>query len=355
MNEQEPRRFRGSVFGPIILITIGVIFLLNNLGVLEGDIWSLLLLFWPVILIAIGLDSILKREGLVGAVFLIGLGIVFLLSNLGYLNVNVWQMVLNLWPILLIAIGFDLVIGRRSIWASLVGLVLVLGILVGSLWLFGVRVERGQALSGEQINQPLGQASRARISISPGAGNLELNALQDSSDALISGTVAIGRGQTPMVDYSNQGGVSVYSLRNSASNFFFPGDNRWLWELGLTTQVPIDLKVDLGAGSAQVDLSQLDLSQLAVDLGVGRVVVQLPEEGDFSARIDGAIGQIVVEVPSGQALRVRADTGIANISVPNNFQKQDGVYTSPNYAGAENQIDLSVDQAIGNITIQYAR
>lgn len=354
MNEQEPRRFRGSVFGPIILITIGVIFLLNNLGVLEGDVWSMVLLFWPVILIAIGLDSILRREGLVGAVFLIGLGTVFLLSNFGYLNVNVWQMVLSLWPILLIAIGFDLVIGRRSIWASLVGLVLVLGILAGSLWLFGVRVERGQALSGDQINQPLGQASSARITISPGAGTLELNALQDS-DALISGTVAVGRGQTPLVDYSSENGVSVYSLRNNASSFFFPGDNPWMWELGLTTQVPIDLKVDLGAGNAQVDLSQLDISQLAVDLGVGRVVVQLPEEGNFSARIDGAIGQIVVEVPSGQALRVRADTGIANISVPNNFQKQDGVYTSPNYAGAENQIDLAVDQAIGNITIQYAR
>jgi hypothetical protein len=354
MEEQEPRKFRGSVFGPIILITIGVIFLLSNLGVLEGDVWTLLLLFWPVILIAIGLDSILKREGLVGAVFLIGLGVVFLLSNLGYLNVNVWQMVLRLWPILLIAIGFDLVIGRRSIWASLVGLVLVLGILAGSLWLFGVSVERGQALSGSQINQPLGQAERARISISPGAGSLEINALQ-GSDALISGTVAIGRGQTPMVDYSSEDGVSVYSLRNSASSFFFPGDNRWTWDLGITTQVPIDLRVDLGAGDAQVDLSGLDISQLGVDLGVGRAVVQLPDQSDFSARIDGAIGQILVEVPRGQALRVRADTGLANIAVPNDFQEQDGVYTSPNYAGAENQIELSVDQAIGNITIRYVR
>jgi len=354
MNEQEPRRFRGSVFGPIILITIGLIFLLSNLGVLEGDVWTTLLLFWPVIFIAIGLDSILKREGLVGAVFLIGLGVVFLLSNLGYLNVNVWQMVLRLWPILLIAIGFDLVIGRRSIWASLAGLVVVLAILAGSLLLFGVRVERGQVLSGSQISQPLGQSDRARISVSPGAGTLELNALQ-GSDALISGTVAVGRGQAPTVDYSDENGVSVFSLRNSASSFFFPGDNRWMWDLGLTTQVPIDLRVDLGAGNAQVDLSRLNISQLGVDLGVGRVVVQLPEQSDFSARIDGAIGQILVEVPPGQALRVRADTGIANISVPNDFQKQDGVYTSPNYAGADNQIDLTVDQAIGNITVRYTR
>jgi hypothetical protein len=106
----------------LILIAIGVIFLLSNLGIVSGDIWQNLVRFWPLLLIAIGLDSIYRGEGLVGAAFMIGVGTVFLLANLGYLALDVWSLILRLWPLLLVAIGFDIIIGRRSWIASVAGL-----------------------------------------------------------------------------------------------------------------------------------------------------------------------------------------------------------------------------------------
>ena len=133
MSEQKitPHRRRSSLFGPLLLIALGIVFLLSNLRVLQGDIWETILRLWPVILIVVGLDSIYKREGLVGAIFIIGLGVVFLLANFGLLAVDVWTLLLSLWPVLLVAIGIDLVIGRRSLWASLAGLVVLLAILAG--------------------------------------------------------------------------------------------------------------------------------------------------------------------------------------------------------------------------------
>ena len=52
-------RRMGPVFWPILLIAVGVIFLLSNLGVLPFDasqIWRL----WPLILVVIGLDVLLE-------------------------------------------------------------------------------------------------------------------------------------------------------------------------------------------------------------------------------------------------------------------------------------------------------
>ena len=68
MNEIEPsekprlrRRFyHGGLFWPVILITVGVLFLLRNFNVLTGDVGGTLLKLWPVLLILIGLDSLLK-------------------------------------------------------------------------------------------------------------------------------------------------------------------------------------------------------------------------------------------------------------------------------------------------------
>jgi hypothetical protein len=47
-------------------------------------------------------------------VILIGLGVVFLLNNPGILNWSVWDVIFRLWPVLLIAAGLDILIGRRA-------------------------------------------------------------------------------------------------------------------------------------------------------------------------------------------------------------------------------------------------
>ena len=47
---------RPSLVWPIVLVSIGVLFLLNNLGILAEDIWLPLLRLWPLVLILIGIE-----------------------------------------------------------------------------------------------------------------------------------------------------------------------------------------------------------------------------------------------------------------------------------------------------------
>ena len=46
----------GSVTGGIILLAIGIIFLLRNLGVIQQPAWSIM---WPSVLIAIGIGILI--------------------------------------------------------------------------------------------------------------------------------------------------------------------------------------------------------------------------------------------------------------------------------------------------------
>nr|MBN2278345.1 hypothetical protein [candidate division Zixibacteria bacterium] len=55
-----PSRFRWG----ILFITIGIILLLNNAGYLDWDYWYELLIWWPLILIAIGIEKIFLRTRL---------------------------------------------------------------------------------------------------------------------------------------------------------------------------------------------------------------------------------------------------------------------------------------------------
>ena len=129
-----------------------------------------------------------RRVSLVGPVILIGLGVVFLLNNMGLLAWSAWEVIFRLWPILLIALGLEIILSRLSAWGSLVALVLTVAILAGMLWLPGPDIGTGQAVAGEEVRQALGEAARAEVVIEPGVGALYIEALPESAN-LVEGTI----------------------------------------------------------------------------------------------------------------------------------------------------------------------
>lgn len=62
MNNEKIKQRHHSYFFPYLLILIGIIFLLNNLGLVSFSIWSILWKFWPVIIIFIGLNIIFGKS-----------------------------------------------------------------------------------------------------------------------------------------------------------------------------------------------------------------------------------------------------------------------------------------------------
>ena len=95
----------GGVIGGVILAGIGVVLLLQNLGI---PFFQDLERYWPVILIVVGLAQVSRAMGMEkrlwgGAVFVVG--IVFLLSNFGIIHGNIWRF---LFPGFLIMVGLAL-------------------------------------------------------------------------------------------------------------------------------------------------------------------------------------------------------------------------------------------------------
>ena len=303
------------------------------------------------------MDERKRRVSLAGPVILIGLGIILLLNNLGVLKWSVWEVIFRLWPALLIALGLEILIGRRSVWGSLLALVLIVVVLAGTLWLFGAGIGIGQASATEEVRQALDGAALlgAEVVIAPAVGTLHIEALPESAN-LVEGVIRLGSGERAMPEFAVEGETATFTLRSEGA--FIPfvggwGDERG-WDLGLNPDVPLQLEVSLGVGQSDVDLTGMTVSDLEMSMGVGQITVILPSEGHFQAEIDGAIGQTIVVIPAGLAARIRVDTGLASSQLPDEYQRRDDVYTSPGYKSADNRVDLEVSQAIGNITIRHA-
>ncbi len=296
-----------------------------------------------------------RRGGVIGPVILIGLGIIFLLNNLGVLSWSIWGTLIRLWPILLVAAGLDLILGRRSIWGSLAALVLTFAILGVALSLSGAEVGLGRQVRSEEIVQPLGEVDGAELSIDPGIGVLSVGAASDSTN-LVEGTVDLARREDLARTYTVEGDTGVFVLGTQAGAFgpFAVGwGGQRLWDLELSPDVPLRLEADLGVGEMSINLTGLNVEWLAVEQGIGQARITLPAEGRFEARIEGAIGQTIVVIPEGLAARVRLDTGISGRQIGGEYRCDGDVCTSPDYETAEHRVDLEVGQAIGNIVITH--
>lgn len=298
-----------------------------------------------------------ERGGsLVLPIALIGLGILFLLNNLGLLGWSAWEVILRLWPVLLVAVGLDILFGRRSPLVSLLITVLVLGAAGALLWLYVPAPAAGQPLATERVEQPLDGASRAEVEIRPGVANLRIASLSDSG-LLVEGTVAPGGGETITRDFYVSGDTAHFALRSRAqpaTGILLSGraGEERLWDLRLNSGVPMVLKVSTGVGTSEMDLAGLNVNDLDVDTGVGRTVLTLPARGQVRARVNGGVGEVVVTIPKGMAASIRVNAGIGTAEVVGNFQRQGDAYLSPGYDSAQNRVELMVRGGVGRVTVR---
>jgi len=375
---------RPNILGPFILIAVGLAFLLQNLGLLGSDIWSTLISFWPLLLIGLGLNGMIRTNGIVGPTFMTGIGSVFMANNLGLLSWDAWMTLLRLWPILIIAIGLEIFIGRKELWLSIIGVAAALSLLVAGLWvsggLFGsegMLPERSNLTPvGEEIVHPIDKAKDAEIKIESSVGKLHVESLNHGKK-LIEGIIYSVPQERIEESYEKDGSTIHYYLGNDWEPSFPDSlsqseKQKLSWQLNLTEEIPLDLNLSLGVGESDIDLSDIQLTELDLNIGVGQVsvelpegeyaayikggvgqtIVTLPEAGKIDLKVSGGVGEIIIYIPEKMAAQINIDRGIAGLSLPNGYRQNEDTYTSPNYSGSDSRVNIELDQGIGNISIQ---
>jgi predicted membrane protein len=105
----EKHKYGSHFWLAVILIGVGVLLLMDNLGIrLVSNIWH----FWPLILIIIGLSKLKTQHPAEksSAYTLLFLGGIFLLVQLGVLK---WRLIWQFWPVVLILFGLSLIYRKR--------------------------------------------------------------------------------------------------------------------------------------------------------------------------------------------------------------------------------------------------
>ncbi len=327
-------------------------------------------------------------RSLFGPIFLIGLGVYFLLRNLGIVSDLNWGLALQLWPLFLIFLGLNIIVRqvRRPLGTFLSGIVSLAAIgLFGAVLLFGLELpflarfnlQTAAEYRTETVAVAAAGADAAEIYLDLGALGANIDAL-DGNQNLLEGTMRmVGPLQ---FQESMQGSKANVSLDEGSLNFWSSGfsfaSQEPPWQIGLNHDLPIDLTIDAGSGAVEAMLGRLTLDDFSLDMGSGAASVQLPG-GDYEININGGSGKLVMTLPpNGRSeieidgrsgamdlflppnmeARVELDSGSGAVSLGDRFERVsgddgDGVWQTPNY-DSNNSLLITIDGGSGSIAIR---
>jgi hypothetical protein len=312
----------------------------------------------------------IDRRLLYWGMFLVAIGSVVVVADLGSLDAGPIADALGLWPFAIIAIGIGIVL-RRSRYNLAGGMLAAAapGLLLGGGFALLPRVPvecvPHEASSGGAATQESAFDGPARIAVTAGCGSLMVNTAPGGRWSFDGGNAS---SRAPMVTASAQS-LSIDAA--GTEGWHHHGVRRDNWRLTLPTSVIEDLSVVVNAGEGRiglpgarigtldvttnaakttVDLSETSMTNLSGTVHLGLLSVRLPADADVTGSMEVDAGALELCAPPELGLRVRQSGGLSGTSV-NGVRQPDGGWQSANYASAAHRADLTVDVTLGNVEI----
>jgi hypothetical protein len=308
-------------------------------------------------------DSNYRRVSLVLPVILITIGVLFLLHNWRP-SFEPWEILWDYWPLILIFVGLGKIYDnfqrdRNPKAASAisvgttVGVLAFVAVLALLLW-HGRGVARRHGLYSSEVDHTsqsvdLQGAKSARAHLEMSAG--ELTVSSDSQHALDADFRFTHAYDEPRVDYHVTDAVGEIRISQDSHPVRF-GNTKNEWNLRFNKNLPLELRVDMGAGQGNLDFRDIPLTRLDLHLGAGEVDVDLTgdRKTDLTAQIEGGVGQANIRLPKRIGVIAAASGGIGSIST-HGLQQNGGSYTNEAYGKSPVTIHLKVSGGIGEIVL----
>jgi hypothetical protein len=222
-------------------------------------------------------------------------------------------------------------------------------LIFAGLWvLLGVFLRGGVEV--EQVSVDLQGACEAAIRLDHGAGELKVHG-GAGSGVLARGSFAGGLDQKSS-KIGDRLEVRMRPRKDVLDFPFFGPHSQLDWDVALGGEIPLALTFNTGANKSELDLHELQITQIKLETGASDTRVTLPARGRFTADLDLGAASLTVILPEGLAARIRASVGVADLKInETRFPRTGNLFQSPDYETALHAVDMTIDAGAASIRI----
>jgi hypothetical protein len=228
---------------------------------------------------------------------------------------------------------------------------IVVGLLISAnlLWVAGCSSVVLGKDKDSSIQIEKDKAKQLDITLNVGAGQLNVS---EGAKEWVEGDIQYNVDDLePKVKYNRSGDTGKIVIEQSKIDF--SGLNirsvKNEWDLELSNDVPMELKVNTGASDTKLNLQGLQLENLNVNTGVGNVTVDLSGDWQesFDVNLKMGVGQSTIILPSKVGVKIKSTKGIGHADFKGFISEGNGVYVNEAYETAVVKIDVHTDLGVG--------
>jgi len=310
----------------------------------------------------------MKYRHIFWALLLIAIGVLFILNNFGVLDFG-WRALWSLWPLILIFWGISILPIRE--WIKVTGLVVVLAFTViffnrvtnhspwfvfhdhGNFWDRDWEIDDSDTTTynykDQELSVPFDTLSKKGVlRLIAAAGNFNMGGISNN-----------------FLEFSKKGDIGNYSLTTADHNGIKTIDltlekkttirhsvKENKVEIKLTDKLPWDLDFDIGAAEITLDLRDYRIDTVNVDAGASSVTFKIGEKNPATHMIFNAgAASLNIEIPKNSGCQVVSESFMVSKEFDGLEKKSDGRYETPNFAASKNKIFIKVESALSKVSI----
>lgn len=301
-------------------------------------------------------------DGLGVGVTFIFIGVIWMMVKLGYLNFSIIGALVDLWPLIFVVIGVNIVF-RKIRYIGLITWICFLAALVGYGIYFAPQ-DNWIDWNDQGSNSSISNSVNAVSDNVPMTGNeqikeanLELN--------LSAGNLNMGASQSNLIDYViPQNFITTdFNLDSKNANLTFNEKNNMNWskingrglnyDFYLNKDVLWYVSVNIGAADSKMNFTEVPMRELEINGGAGDFELTLGDLQDKSdVSINMAAGDVQLTVPKNVGLKIATNGLISDHNFKDSgLTKMDGSYQTPDYDQAAKVIYVEINSAVSDLTL----
>ena len=305
----------------------------------------------------------MKKGDIFWGVLLLILGSLFLLRNFDLFNFSI-RSILRLWPLIFVFWGIAVLPVKQGIKFILFGLTILLGVLILAFtpqrefqWFdWHDNADYEYKSNDDEDEESGGQDYTDMYDSAVTYARLDLNAA--------AGKFYIKDPTSKLFEFDNEGDSDPYNISTSLNdstaiihikhkNHIRNKDlNNSAW-LSLNPGPVWDLNIDVGAADLEIDVSHFKVERVDIDGGASKIALKLGTKTKFTkVNIDAGASGINIEVPYESACEIKTNTVLSSRDIDGFNKISGGLYQTPNFSDAANQIIIEIDAAVSGVEVK---
>jgi len=307
----------------------------------------------------------MKVSSIRWGVIWIGIGLFFMAINLEVMDALVFPRLFSLWPVLLIAIGVELIFRKtRLYFLALLSPILIAGAFIvaasyhtGWGWDFEEFFHgwswsyKGEMISEAEI--PF-ESEIDTLNIKLDCGNADFD-IRPNADLIFSAKSSYLNRSPLISNHTDNRTIFVtYQYRDkSRLSFLNFGASSLQSDFKITDRIPVVITLDTKVGRPRIDLEKVRLARLSLSLKSKETKVRFGGlEDSLEIRIEGKTERLEITAPMGMGLEIAGDVKKLKRAVADaGFVEFGGGFRSNGYSDALQIARIVIDARISSISV----